>query len=347
VRATRHREDRDGMMLSDERFGDDDCAVLAISIAVSVRKQTPPSDASVLTHMSRCSSLPSDLSHLDLSQQCSGQRRTPFVPRQRPLRRRRISGGCTKGPRKESSMLDLTSLDFALAEPATEQAEKQEPWSLNLNDHDVSAKGVAKLTRALTSGGLSCAAPLVCVHLAHNHIGDDGLATLVSAAMLGALERVERLVLTGNRISKLDGLAGACAVGRLPALRCVSLASNRLTSRAVGHLAAATLPSGHGALTQLTQLRLENNALGGADEDAIGVGAISAACPSLTILELGSNNLRDIHLDALLAAVRGGVAFRRRESVARLDISLNSFTRAKFDELDSACTTHGGVRVVC
>ena len=335
------------MMLSDERFGDDDCAVLAISIAVSVRNQTPAPDASGLAHMSRCSSLPSDLSHLDLSQQCASQRRTPFVPRQRIARRRRLSD-CTKGPRKESSMLDLTSLDFALAEPT---AVEKEPWSLHLNDHDVSARGVAKLTRALTSGGFSSASALVCVHLAHNHIGDEGLATLVSAAMVGALEGVERLVLTGNRISKLDGLAGACAAGRLPALRCVSLASNRVTSCAVGHLAAATLATGRGALTGLTQLRLENNSLGGADEDAIAVGAIAAACPSLTILELGCNNLRDIHLDALLAAVAGKCAFSRggssEGSTARLDLSLNSFTRAKFEELDAACTAHGGVRVVC
>jgi len=186
--------------------------------------------------------------------------------------------------------------------------------------------------------------------MAHNQLGDSGLASIVSAAMRGYLTSVERLILTGNRIANLDGFSEACAAGRLPSLRFLSLASNSLTTRSIGRLASATLADGCGALVGLKQLRLENNLLGGSDEEAHHVGAIIAACPSLSTLELGSNDLRDIHLRSLIDGIQRGDCFCAKppeQPASRLDVSLNAYTHACFRELADACDAHGGVRAVC
>ena len=79
---------------------------------------------------------------------------------------------------------------------------------------------------------------------------------------------------------------------------------------------------------------------------ASALGHLVRACTSLTVLELGSNALVDLHLASLCAAVRAKEAFSTIGGgrTARLDLMLNHYTLDGLHALQHACAEHGAVR---
>jgi hypothetical protein len=324
--------------------GEETCMNLAISIAVACR-EPPKKGANKLD--TRCGSAPCGLDLL-------GHRRSPQQARHRFQRRR----GCQ---RTTSSVVDLTALDFSL------KGAPEELKMVSLNEHDVSAKGVGCIARALVVR-LSDSVPLTELHLAYNQLGDEGIASISWAAMQGALTSLTRLVLTGNRLSRLSSLATACRAGVLPSLKVLYLSSNRITSASVVDLAATALPNGKHALDSLTQLWLDHNNIGepaavpkdaeltddgahglptGGDQSIQAIAAVSRACKGLHVLNLSSNKLNEAHLDAITEAIASGEAFSAsRGHQARVDVSLNTCSRTSIRALDAACASHGGIRLI-
>jgi len=328
--------------------GDDKCADLAISIAVSC--MTPPKQTNLGI---RCGSAPVNL---NLFGQRQSLRRSPQQTRRAHQRRR---SGCAKlAEQHGKSFLDLSSLDFSLRGEREPEDVQTEPMRIGLNEQDVTAVGVASIARALASVRLSERAPLTELQLAYNQVGDAGVASLSWAAMQGALLCLDRLVLTGNKLTRLHSLATAFGAAMLPSLAVLYLSSNRLTAGAVAELASSTLPDGTTALGPLRTLWLDHNAIGvQADgisaekqwsEGADALGALLRACPKLDVLGLGSNFLCDAHLAQLSSSIASGTAFSERSgsSQARLDLSLNNLTFAGVSELRTTCAAHGGVRMV-
>ena len=322
------------------------CVSIAIDIAVSCQQQHKavrhrPTDLGKI-----CGSAPHRLSSLD----------------KRASRVQRRSGSTTsclkKG--KHTSLLDLSDLDFSQAEESDSR--------VDLHEKGVTPGGLGHITRALASVRLSDAVPLTELNLAFNKLGNDGAASLAWAAMQGALVRLRRLVLTGNQLTRLSGLATAARAGELPALEVLYLSSNLLGARAISELLSATDDAtGKPALRGLKQLFVDHNAVGvdtasnlaptpeqepaasddgGSSVDAIR--AIARACPSAALIDVSSNSLRDEHLDELANAIETGVVFGTRSSAAsaRLHVSLNVCTRAAIERLEAVCAARGGVRLV-
>jgi len=300
-------------------------------------------------------------------------RRSPKQARHRLQRRR---GECAK-EKLSASLLDLSALDFSLSERSGDDDES--PLSIGLNEHDISAKGVEHISRALSFVRLSDSkTPLVELQLAHNNLGNDGIASLMWAATQGALLHLRQLVLTANRLTHMSGLASAMADGWLCCLKELVLSSNRIRADALVDLASATVLDEDAVddesfpvpvLGGLDRLCLDYNELAcatpayhtlsdihgtwSADEfSARALGMLADACTSLIFLDLSGNDLSDLHLEALAVAIRNGAAFsktaRRGDGdkygrEPRLDVSLNRYTFAAHQRLQAACE-HDGIR---
>ena len=320
--------------------GDETCIEIALSIAVS-RQEAPK----LHSLGRRCGSAPGSLDLAAVEQQ-------PNRPaRHRVQRRRTRNENSCMTKRKVASHLDLSNLDLTHSEVNA--------TTVGLNQSGVTPEGLCHITRALTSVRLSNATSLTELHLAYNRVGDDGVASIAWAAMEGALRKLSRLVLTGNRLTQLSNLATAFSAGELPALKIMYLSSNRIGGEALADLAAATDDeTGVSALHGLSQLWIDRNVIGmedsAGDTDTEGVGisatrAIARACPGLAVLDVSGNNLRDTHLRALADAIAEGGAFSTRHiessGPARLRVSLNTFSLAGIRHLEGVCEGHG-VRLV-
>lgn len=107
-------------------------------------------------------------------------------------------------------------------------------------------------------------------------MGNQGIASLIWAAKLGALAHLRRLVLTGNRLSDLGGIASAFSHGALPSVKELVLSSNRIRASGVTQLAHATLSDGSSAIGHVERLYLDHNEIGHEQEDAASCNSPSA-----------------------------------------------------------------------
>lgn len=201
------------------------------------------------------------------------------------------------------------------------------------------------------------------MHVIACAVCDEGIRSLMWAAMQGSLRRLRSLVLTANRLKSLRGLASALSAGALPALDNIVLSSNQIKADGVAELAGARLSDGTSALVSLGKLRLDHNSLGeggfystgeeakgaiaNVPASAVALGQLARVCTSLSVLDLGSNNLTDEHLAALAMAVLEGHAFSTTGGrTAQVDLMLNCCTLHGMVALKAACAKHGYVTVV-
>ena len=329
--------------------GDRQLNEIAFAIAVSCQ---PPA---VLPKDRTCISVPDNLDKFSCgpSLQCS-----PKQSRRKLSRRKTESG---------TSLLDLSALDFSHASVDdddemdsldTSTLVEAAPQAVRLNERDVSSKGIESLSRALTLVRIGDSRPLVELQLAYNYLRDEGIGSLMWAAMQGSLRSLNTLVLTANRLRSMRGFATALRAGALPELRTLILSSNQITASGVADLAGARVADGTGALVALNKLQLDHNRLseedvGGGAGDHQGAALMASAraidllvrtCTSLTVLDLGSNNLGDAELGTMATAVRDRTAFSTTGGhKARLDCMLNCYTLRGLQGLQEACGEHGYV----
>lgn len=352
--------------------GDRECVDIALSIAVSCRE---PSGKAFHPLGKRCGSAPGNL---NLLLHRPSIRRSPKQARHRFQRRCTTDQTCTKEKldSKTGSCLDLSSLNFSFSEPAEQvgplSVSMNEQLSIGLNEHGITPKGVEHISRALSFVRLEDTKPLIQLQLAYNSLGDEGIASLMWAATQGSLLHLRRLVLTGNRLVRMSGLATALSAGYLADLTDLHLSSNRIQSDGIADLANAKLANQSAALSKLTTLGLDHNQISEAKlygpsidvtRSVAALGRLANACSHLRVLELGSNGLGDAHLQALALAIDSGGAFaahradRNQESdkeserdgarsMARLDLSLNCHSLSAHQQLHAACEVHGGVECV-
>ena len=331
---------------------------VAISIAVNCETPEPKRMLSA-----RCSSAPEALNLM-------GQRPARRLSaRHNMIQRRRQACKMTSDAKSMKSMLDLSSLDFSMAEQQPEvdmpdtPAKVMRVLSTDLDDlEEAPYNGVrpSDLAQALASVRVSDTAPLCELQLGYKQIGDDGVTSIAWAAMQGGLAHLRKLVLTGNRLTRLNALSNALRAGELPNLDVLYLSSNRLNAHAVADLAAATLHDGTSALAGLTQLWLDHNYLGEASSGQAAaavtpspsveaLSAIVRACPNAIVLDFSANGLSDAHYDALAGALGCGALgekLSRAPGPTRLDMSMNNCSLTAIRDLEIACKAHGGVRLV-
>ena len=175
---------------------------------------------------------------------------------------------------------------------------------LYLSHNNVGDEGIGLMAMNMADGAFPV---LVSLGLSDCRVGDRGAQSLANAFSQGALPRVEELWLDNNQITDFGIFILAPICKRMPCLKVLSLAFNRIGDRGTSELGSA-LPGGlEIPFKMLQQLDLSFNNVTGVGCSNLAAAIRGGFLPSLVEIDLG--NVGPKGLLSIQMALNGRIAF--------------------------------------
>jgi Ran GTPase-activating protein (RanGAP) involved in mRNA processing and transport len=179
---------------------------------------------------------------------------------------------------------------------------------LHLKGNRIGDTGLKSLADACTtSRALPALEELI---LCDNRCGDEGMIALGAACRAGALPRLSKFHFTANFVGAtgVEALAAACVSGALAVLRDINFSRNKYVRGGFTTLAECTAATSDGSapLRQLTHLGAADCRVDDAGMLALADACIRGRLPRLELINLQFNDVGNVGLDALAAAIGDG-----------------------------------------